>query len=218
MSGGPGSRKPPRIVAELGRPETPSEAAARKAEASRKRRANQNTLNLIIALAASLLLVLALVLITLRPQSTAAPAIDYHSVAADAQADTAVPLADPELPGGWTANSAQIRPAAGDGVLSWYIGFITPGQQFIGLTQGIGANPTWVSNQVGNGKATGETSVAGIAWTVYDHRDDPQPGNLAYAMTVTRGQSSYILFGTADDDEFRLLATALADQIGAEQR
>ena len=39
----------PRIVAELGRPETPDETASRKAESSRVYRASQNTRNLIVA-------------------------------------------------------------------------------------------------------------------------------------------------------------------------
>ena len=41
------AQRPPRVVAELGRPETPEETAARKAENSRIHRASQNTRNLV---------------------------------------------------------------------------------------------------------------------------------------------------------------------------
>ena len=47
----------PRIVAELGRPETPDETAARKAESSRVYRASQNTRNLVAALLVTLAVV-----------------------------------------------------------------------------------------------------------------------------------------------------------------
>ena len=59
-------QKPPRIVAELGRPETPEETAARRAENSLKHRQRQTVQNLILALGASLLVVLVIVLIVPR--------------------------------------------------------------------------------------------------------------------------------------------------------
>jgi hypothetical protein len=57
----------PRIVAELGRPETPEETAARKAENSRKHRENQTLRNLVFALLSSLAVVLVLVLVVGGP-------------------------------------------------------------------------------------------------------------------------------------------------------
>ena len=58
--------RPPRVVAELGRPETPEETAARQAENSLKHRQRQTVTNLVLALGASLLVVLALVLLVPR--------------------------------------------------------------------------------------------------------------------------------------------------------
>ena len=68
--------KQPAIVAELGRPETPEETAARKAENSRKRRANQTAFNLIVATIASLGIVLFLVVVVVRPNPEPAPGIE----------------------------------------------------------------------------------------------------------------------------------------------
>jgi len=97
------------------------------------------------------------------------------------------------------------------------VGLITPAQQFIGLEQGIDANPTWVSLQVQNAAATSTRSIGGLTWDVYDRRDADDPGNYAYALTTTVDRSSYVLYGTADDAEFDVLATSLAEQISSQE-
>ena len=90
-------RRPPAVVAELGRPETPEEYAARKAEASRLRRSRQTTKNLWLSILATLVVVLGLVLIVPRGDMKLTPDVDYAAVAADAQGTVDVPLAVPEL-------------------------------------------------------------------------------------------------------------------------
>ena len=77
--------KQPAIVAELGRPETPEETAARKAENSRKRRANQTAFNLIVATIASLgivlflVVVVALVVVVIDPRREAVAQAVHHA-------------------------------------------------------------------------------------------------------------------------------------------
>ncbi|GAA3740070.1 hypothetical protein GCM10022239_14630 [Leifsonia bigeumensis] len=212
----PRSRQPP-VVAELGRPETPQEIADRKAESSRRHRQGQTFLNLALALVACLLVVLVTVLVVVRPDPPAREPIDYQAIAAEA--DAGVPLAAPSLPEGWTSNAASFSAMPADGVANWYVGFLTPKEQFVALRQGIDANPTWVSNQLAGRSATGSTVIDGVTWQVYDHRLAKDAGNLAYAMTATGTEdesgrtSSYVLFGTAPDDEFEVLASALAPTI-----
>jgi hypothetical protein len=201
-----------RVVAELGRPETPDETADRKAASSRKHRENQTLRNLILALAASLGVVLLLVLVVVRPTSVATPPVDYHQLAADTQSAVSAPLADPTLPSTWKANDASFD-EGNDGVRSWYIGFITPATQFIGLKQGINANPTWVSTELDQAKLSGATTIAGITWQVYDQRSTTNPGNFAYSLSTTVDASTYLLYGSASNAEFRTLATALATQL-----
>lgn len=210
----PKRSKPAPIVAELGRPETPEETAARKAETSRTHRANQTLINLIWSLVATLAVVLVLVLVVVRPSPEVLDPVDYHAVAEQAQVNSEVPLADPQLPAQWTSNSASLTTAA-DGISTWYIGFITPSDTFIAMSQGIEANPTWVSTLLESGIATGSETIEGIDWQVYDNREGEDPGNLAYAMSTTVGDSSYVIYGTADSNEFRTLATALEAEIQA---
>ena len=59
----------PRVVAELGRPETSQETADRKAESSRLYRVRKTPSNLVWALLVSLGVVLVMVMITPRPAS-----------------------------------------------------------------------------------------------------------------------------------------------------
>ena len=198
----------PRVVAELGRPETPEETAARKAETSRKHRANQTLLNLVVALLGSLLVVVFLVSVVVRPAPEASEGVDFVAVAAEAQGGADAPLLAPVLPPGWTANDARFQTTAQ--VPTWYVGFITPGEQYIGLDQGISANETWQAALLDDAAETGSVTIDGVDWTVYDQRDSSDPGNFAYSLATTRGDSTVLLHGTASDEEFALLATAIA--------
>ena len=67
-----GKQRAPRVVAELGRPETPDETAARKAASSRAHRENQTAFNLVIAIVVSVGIVVLLVLVVVRPGGIAA--------------------------------------------------------------------------------------------------------------------------------------------------
>jgi hypothetical protein len=209
-----------RVVAELGRPETPEETAARKAEQSRLYRDRKTLRNLLYALLVSVGLVAAIIFLVPRPEESLLEAIDYQEVAASAQASMPVPLASPGLPEDWTSNAAEIRSGATDGVLSWYIGFITPTKQYVGLTQAVDANPTWLADQVARGLASGTVDLDGVTWTIYDNRDrassSDEVGNAEYALTTESGASTYVVFGSAPPDEIETVAAAIAPNV-AEQ-
>ena len=199
--------KEPRIVAELGRPETPEETAARKAETTRKHRANQTTLNLVVALVASLAIVLFLVVVVVRPAAPPAESVDYSQIAQE----TGQQLVAPVLPPEWSANDARYRTT--DGVTSWYIGFITPESQFIAFEQGLDTNPTWLAGVLDRAIATGDTTIDGVTWIVYDQRDADDPGNFAYSMSTEVTGGTIVLHGTASDAEFEQLATAVVAEL-----
>jgi hypothetical protein len=204
--------RPPRVVAELGRPETPEETAARKAENSRKHRANQTLRNLVFALLASLAVVLVLVLVVVRPDGAPRAPVDYRADAADSQQQVGRTLAAPKLPDGWSANDDELTTGS-DSIVAWTVGFITPTHQYIGLVQGIDANATWIANEVENRRSTGTTSIGGRDWTVYDRRTADNPGNYAYSLVSVIGNSSLILHGTASAQEFETLAAAVSTQL-----
>ena len=208
----PGSgARPPRVVAELGRPETPEETAARKAEASRRHRANQTVRNLIYALIVCLGVVLLIVVVVVRPDQPVREPVDWSAVAADAQPAVDAPLVDPQLPPGWTANQAELDGSAS--VPEWYIGFISPGDEFVGFRQGVGADASWLAGRLEDSPVTGEVDIDGVTWQVHDRRDRSDPGNLAYALSTADADSTYVLYGTATDEDFRTLASAIVAEM-----
>lgn len=209
----------PRVVAELGRPETPDETAARKAENSRLHRQRQTMQNLVFALGASLLVVLVIVLMVPRGGAPVEPDVDVAAVAEQAQIASDDPLAVPELPDGWRANAAELRRSGADGVTAWYAGYLTPSDEYIGMYQGFDANPTWVAALLERTLATGTTTIDGVAWTVYDNRrSNDDLGNARYGLVTESGGNSFVLLGTATPEEFATLAAAIAPTIEAQGR
>jgi len=206
-------RRPPRVVAELGRPETPEETAARKAENSQNYRKRKTINNLVYSLLVCVALVIVIALAVPRADNSLLAEVDYRAVAAEAQDSSDHPLADPELPGSWSANRAETDSAGG--VASWNIGLITPSDEYIGITQGFDANETWLSQQLKQSAASSTRTVDGIEWTVYDNRDRDDVGNVEYALTTEAGASTFVVFGTATDDEFLTVTSALTDQVQA---
>ena len=205
------------IVAELGRAETPQEIADRKANASANHRSNQTLLNLVIALVASLAVVFVIVVIVVRPDQGGVPkTVNWHSVGADAQRSVSTKLVIPTLPKSWSANRAELITTkdASDGIENWQIGLLTPSTQYIGMTQGIKADATWVASQLDDKRSTGDASFGGFRWQVYDHRTAENPGNLAYALVTTVGDSTLVLAGTGSDAEFATLATEISGELG----
>ena len=204
------------VVAELGRPETPQETADRKATASAKRRANQTVLNLVLAIVASLGIVLFLVTVVVRPSATTGPTpVDYAAVAAQAQPSIATKLIVPKLPTGWSANRAQYDDSAKDGVITWSIGLLSPATQYLGLTEGIKGNPSWVATQLANAASTGDVVYGGFRWQIYDQRTAKNPGNLAYALVTTVGDITVVLSGTAPDADFQTVAEAVSTELNS---
>ena len=188
------------------------ESAPTVAERRAARRANQTTFNLVLALLASLGIVLFLVVVVVRPEMEPRT-VDYRQVGADAQSGIDEPLAVPDLPEGWMANRAELIATPADGVVRWEVGFLTPGGEYIGLVQGIEANPSWVAGQVRSAPAVGTERIGGLVWETYDRRDVDDPGNVEYALVTASGASTIVLGGTASDEEFAVLAAAVAEEL-----
>ncbi|HRQ00948.1 MAG TPA: DUF4245 domain-containing protein [Terrimesophilobacter sp.] len=209
-----GDKRP--VVAELGRPETPGETADRKAEASRRYRASKTTKNLLWALAATVGVAAVLVLLVNRPDapiegSPQLATIDVAATAAQAESSLGATPAVPELDG-WAANAARLEPSTDD-VTSWYVGYLTPDGDYAGMRQGVNANQTWVSQQVGAARATGDRTIAGVTRVEYDRRAADPTGINAYSLAAMIEESTIVLFGTASDDDFDLLATAVVQSL-----
>ncbi|MCS5496541.1 DUF4245 domain-containing protein [Cnuibacter physcomitrellae] len=207
------------IVAELGRPETPEETAARQAEQSRLYRQRKTLNNLVLSLLVTVGLVVVIVLAVPRPATVERDPVDYAQVAQSVQSSMPVPLAVPTLPEGWTSNAAELRGGGADGVASWYVGLLTPGDspQYVGLTQALDSNPTWLAQQLGDSFAAGTVDLGGVTWTVFDNRGRSGDfGNNQYALEAESGRSTYIVAGTATPEEVQQVATSIASDVLAQ--
>jgi hypothetical protein len=202
----------PAIRADLGRPETDEERAERKAQNSRNYRGSKTPNNLVVALLSSLAVVLFLVLVVVRPDLDPREPVDYETVAEQAQPGVTTPLVIPVLPEEWAANAADLTASIGDS-FTWYIGFVTPEEQFLALEQGIDTSPGWLEEFLESAEPTGSVEIDGLTWAIYDQRDEEDPGNFAYSLATSAGGSEYLLHGTASDNEFALFASALAAEI-----
>jgi len=186
--------------------EAPS-AAERKAA----RRANQTTFNLVLALVASLGIVLFLVVVVVRPDASL-PTVDFRAIGADARSvDDRFVV--PDLPESWSANRSEFIGGGSDGVVRWETGLLTPDGEFITMVEGIDANESWIAAQVADGRTDADIRIAGQDWAVYDRRDADDPGNHEYALVTTAGDLTVVLYGTASDDEFEVLAAAIAEEL-----
>jgi hypothetical protein len=202
----------PRIVAELGRPETPEETADRKAEASRVYRSSQTFRNLIAALIATLAIVFVVTAMVPRGTITSDAKVD---VAAQAQQQASgygsKPLI-PHVPSSWKVNAASV---AGAKVPTWTITYLPGSQGFLNVAQGFGADPAWDARLVQNAPSDGTVTIDGIEWTRYVIGDPSQAGNISYALATTAGHDRVMVYGATDPATAATAARALTDQIRA---
>ena len=209
--------KQPKIVAELGRPETPEETFARKQENSRLYRSRKTINNLVFSLLVTVGLVAAIYFLVPRAEGEPNWQVDYVAQSEIASQSLGEQLLVPAMPEQWRANAAELRNAANGQVTSWYIGFITPKDKFIAFNEAFEANETWVANELKDYPATGTKNIDGQEWTIYDNRSYKDAGNVQYAMVTTLGRSTVVLFGTADDAEFDQLATSITADLRSAQ-
>jgi hypothetical protein len=198
------------IVAELGRPETPEEKADRLAASRAKRRGNQTSKNLLLSLAASLGIVLFLIVVVVRPDPAPEP-VDYQATAAEAEASLGSAVIAPSVPPSWIANRADL--SGSGGVQEWYVGFTVDQAGFIAILQGFDANPTWLQNALRDPAAGDTVAIGNTDWTRYDRRGVESAGLREYALVTETAHSTIVLYGTASDDDFALLATAVAAEL-----
>ena len=201
--------RPPRVVAELGRPETPDETAARKARDRALRKSRQNTRNLIASLGATVALVAAIYFAVPRSTGVEQPAVDV-SAAVDQYGDTAgQPLIAPSLPSTWKPNAAELRGSGS--TATWYVGWVVGTGGYAGLSEGLPGTADVVSQAMNGAQPTGTTTVGGLPWRVYDRRDlGTDAGNVAYGLATRIGDVHVAVYGTVSAADVRTLAAAAA--------
>ncbi|MEV8134818.1 DUF4245 family protein [Microbacterium aurantiacum] len=201
--------RPNRVVAEIGRPETPQETADRKAAASRTYRASQTTRNLIAALLVTLAVVAVIIFIVPRGQVPERPPIDVAAAAASASAAEERPVIAPVTPQGWRVNVAAVE---GNLPRAWTIVYATE-TGFVRVEQGFDADPAWPSRELAGSAVDGTVDIGGITWDRYVIRNPERAGNITSAISTSVGDDVVMVFGAADDETIRVAAEAVAPEI-----
>lgn len=200
----------PRIVAHLGRPETPDETAARKAESSRIHRGSQNFRNLIAALLASFAVVAVVIWGVPHGEAPERPPIDVAAIAADVEETTGHDVLVPEVPDGWLVNAAQLE--SGE-MAAWTIAYVPSETGFLRLAQGFSADETWAAQMLGGAAPRDAMTIEGISWDVYEIADPDANANVSYALGTQAGADHVLVYGSSEPEVAADLAADLTDQI-----
>ncbi|GAA4067148.1 hypothetical protein GCM10023065_19470 [Microbacterium laevaniformans] len=196
----------PRIVAELGRPETPAETADRKAAASRAYRQSKTFRNLV----AALLVIMAVVAVVYFgvPRGSL-PDPEEADVAAAAQSASAAighPLLVPVVPENWRANSARLEGSM------WRVVYAPP-SGYVRVAQGVDADAGWATKVLGGFAPSGSVTIDGIAWDEYTIPAAARTDTVSYAISTTAGSDTVLIYGATDAATAAVAASGVTDQI-----
>jgi len=192
---------------------TPAQPSPPTERAPRRSNYPGTALALIGSVLGTLGIVAFLVLVVVRPDGMTPPRVDWVAVAAEANDPE---LLAPALPAGWTANYAE-RSSDGD-MPTWRIGFLSPGGAFVGMNQALDTSDAWVLAQLGDAEVGPVLDVGGLEWTTIDRRGEADAGNRAFVMIAELPgpePRAVELYGTAPDEDFRVIAEAIGREVGA---
>jgi len=174
-----------------------------------ERRAKQTVRNLIYSLLVTLALTLVIVMIVPRDDSNRIQPIDYTGITETVQASVPEKLIAPKLETDWWVNAARVEEDLG--VKTWYVGYITPDDQYIGLTQAFESNPSWLANKLQGNWLDVTAEIEGRTWEIWPTLLPSVPkGTKEYAMVHNFDKQAVVLFGTASEEDFLKLATKIS--------
>jgi len=180
---------------------------------SAERRAKQTIRNLILSMLATLGVVALIYLGVPRDDSSLIQRIDYVAVASEAEASLGLAVIAPQVPADWWSNAARVEKQLG--LDAWYIGFVTGENEFLGMNQTFSSNPSWEADFLGGNELSGEMVVEGLSWEMYPTKNPSSPpGTKEFAMLHRSENFTVVIYGTADKEDFSLLAQAISKQLG----
>lgn len=205
----------PRVVAELGRPETPDETAARKAESSRVYRSSQNVRNLIAALLATLAVVVVIMFAVPRGSAPEREPIDVAAAAERVASSEDRTVIVPEMSDDWVVNLAAVD---GEARVKAFNVVYAPADEnergFVNVSQGFDADASWVTRVLSGSAPDGTVTIDGITWDRYE-LDPERTGNISVALSTNAGTDTVLIYGTTTQDALEETARSVTDQITA---
>ncbi|WP_336501123.1 DUF4245 family protein [Microbacterium paraoxydans] len=205
--------KGPAINADLGRPETPDETAARKAASSKAYRSSQTVRNLVAALVVTLAVVVVIIALVPRGEPVAAKPIDVAAIAADVESSMGSPAIVPETDEFWRVNAAELQSGA---PVVWEVTLAPAAQDergFIKLAQAFDADASWAPQRLNGVAPTDTVRIGGREWDVYQPGSAGAEANVTYALGTQAGDDYVLLYGSRSADSTAELAESLIPQI-----
>jgi len=159
-----------------------------------------------------------------RPDGPQEGAVPKYDAPAALQADATAlgfPVRLPKLPAGWQANSGRrgsieagrTDPRTGEKVraVTTAVGYITPSQMYVSLTQSNGDEDKVVDSIHTSMYPTGTQDIGGVKWIVYEGGDGIEPV-WTTRLDSPAGPAQVAITGAGSGDDFRALALATQTQ------
>lgn len=185
---------------------------------AKEHRAKQTVNNLLLSLLATAGLVLVLIFIVPRDDSSRIPHIDYAAVAEQASISSEKDVLAPTLPKDWWSNKATWLGQPVDAVPRFEVGFVGPKNQYIGMTQAFGVNPTWLALTLKDVVLAKDFKNArsAISWSIYQSPVVNNPPKTRDIIWITNiGEDAILLYGDGSEEEFKEFTLSIEKELGA---
>ncbi len=185
---------------------------------AKEHRAKQTVNNLLLSLLVSVGLVVVLILIVPRDDSSRIAHIDYKAVAEQAATASKHEVLAPKLPTDWWSNKATWLATPVDAVPRFEVGFVGPKNQYIGMTQAFGVNPTWLALTLKDVVITKKFKNAGstLEWSIYKSAEVHTPAKTRDVIWIANiDQDAVLLYGDGTEAEFTAFTKSIEKQLGA---
>lgn len=174
-----------------------------ESEARPRRSLNTTARDMLISMAVIVGLILVFVLLVPRPNQIPARTLDVTAAAAAATEELGFAPADPTLPAGWVARTADVQRGT-DQIPTWHLTYTSPSGRYVGVQQAADATDRWEARQVTDGTDQGTIAVGGATWTIRSRIDRNITSWVLRQTPVTT-----VVTGTALEPELALFATAV---------
>lgn len=174
-----------------------------ESEVRRRRSLNTTSRDMLISMAVIVGLIAVFLLLVPRPSTIPQRTLDVPAAARNAVADLGFTPADPSLPAGWTARTADVQRGT-DELPTWHLTYTSPSGFYVGVQQTAKATPGWEARQVTDGADQGTVSVGGKTWVIRSRTDRGITSWVLREPPITT-----VVTGTAPEPELALFATAV---------
>jgi len=158
---------------------------------------------MLVSLAVIVGLILVFLLLVPRPNQIPERTLDVSAAAQNSAAELGFAPADPSLPAGWTARTADVQRGT-DQLPTWHLTYTSPSGFYVGVQQTKNATKDWEARQVTDGAEQGSTAVGGKDWVIRSRTD------RGITIWVLREPPiTTVVTGTAPEPELALFATAV---------